>query len=153
MTTTLKDDMDPKVLKEVLADDVFETDHNECVPIYAGPISTEVCPPIPTPMQDLMDEIETLAGKKDEDSLARLKAIDQELHEILHPPEKTFEENKAVLAECIEDLDVPEARRQLRPMDIRWLNRNIHFNNGRKNLTRPRALIQKMLIQLDRGEQ
>lgn len=34
------------------------------------------------------------------------------------------------LREVLEDMDVPEMRRQLRPEDIAWLRRNLAINNS-----------------------
>lgn len=45
----------------------------------------------------------------------------------------------------IEDMDIPEMRRQLGPSDIRWLARNIGINNGHHpKLGEAKALIGKI---------
>jgi hypothetical protein len=103
--------------------------------------------------QALIDEWAALGDKKDEASRQRAKEIDQELHRLRFPKPNTRVENMADLLEALEGMDVPEARLQLRPMDVRWLNRNLHFQNaGHPRFNEARKLIKKILIQIDRGE-
>jgi len=41
----------------------------------------------------------------------------------------TFDRKKSALSTLLEQMDVPEMRKQLRDTDIRWLNRNLGIRN------------------------